>query len=78
MSAPTIPPGGTIVDTFKRSFTNVKIDEANDNAIDTSEFLEAVESLVTIFGTKCYTLFRGRELAPGESFCWGYPAIFPL
>lgn len=55
MSAPTIPPGGTIVDTFKRSFTNVKIDEANDNAIDTSEFLEAVESLVTMFGTKYYT-----------------------
>lgn len=69
MSAPTIPPGGTIVDTFKRSFTNVKIDEANDNAIDTSEFLEAVESLVTMFGTKYYAQTPARDIARGGRFC---------
>lgn len=46
-----IPPGGTIVDTFKKSFVDVPIDADKDNAIATSEFLEATESLVTIFGT---------------------------
>ncbi|KAL1874952.1 hypothetical protein VTK73DRAFT_10321 [Phialemonium thermophilum] len=45
----TIPPGGTIVDTFKRSFTDVPIDAEKDNAISTTEFLEAAESLTTIF-----------------------------
>ncbi|KAL2761069.1 hypothetical protein ACRALDRAFT_2096525 [Sodiomyces alcalophilus JCM 7366] len=44
-----IPPGGTIVDTFKKSFVDVPIDADKDNAISTSEFLEATESLVTIF-----------------------------
>ena len=50
MSAPTIPPGGTIVDTFKQSFVNVPIDADNDNAIATTEFLDAAESLTSIFG----------------------------
>ncbi|KFH44562.1 Pleckstriny domain-containing family A member-like protein [Hapsidospora chrysogenum ATCC 11550] len=49
MSAPTIPPGGTIVDTFKQSFVNVPIDADNDNAIATTEFLDAAESLTSIF-----------------------------
>ncbi|KAM3526918.1 hypothetical protein NHJ13051_003189 [Beauveria bassiana] len=49
MSAPVIPPGGTIVQTFKRSFVDVPIDEANGRAVGTSEFLEAAESLTTIF-----------------------------
>ncbi|KAJ2971611.1 hypothetical protein NQ176_g7604 [Zarea fungicola] len=49
MSAPVIPPGGTIVQTFKKSFVDVPIDEANGRAVSTSEFLEAAESLTTIF-----------------------------
>jgi hypothetical protein len=40
----------TFFDTLKRSFDNVKTDAANDNAISTSEFLEATESLTTLFG----------------------------
>ncbi|KAM5359860.1 hypothetical protein ACJZ2D_014159 [Fusarium nematophilum] len=52
MSAPTFPPGGTIVQTFKQSFTDVPVDEANGNAVSTTEFLEAAESLTTMFGTK--------------------------
>ena len=51
MAAPTIPPGGTLLDTFKRSFTDVPIDADKENAISTSEFLDAAESLTTIFGT---------------------------
>lgn len=51
MSGPAIPPGGTIVDTFKRSFANVPIDAERENAISTTEFLEAADSLITIFGT---------------------------
>ncbi|KAI5463067.1 glycolipid transfer protein domain-containing protein [Mariannaea sp. PMI_226] len=44
-----IPPGGTIVQTFKRSFTDVPIDAANGDAVSTPEFLEAAESLTTMF-----------------------------
>lgn len=51
MSAPTIPPGGTIVDSFKKTFADVPIDADKDNAVGTSEFLEAAESLTMIFGT---------------------------
>lgn len=39
---------GTFFETIKRDFKNVTISE--DNEIDTSEFLEAAESLVTLFG----------------------------
>ncbi|RYP16542.1 hypothetical protein DL765_005103 [Monosporascus sp. GIB2] len=49
MSAPTFPPGGTILDTFKKSFVDVPVDADNDNAIATTEFLDAAESLTTIF-----------------------------
>ncbi|KAM7207181.1 glycolipid transfer protein [Naviculisporaceae sp. PSN 640] len=44
-----VPAGGTYLDTFKKSFTDVPVDAAKDNAISTEEFLEAAESLVTIF-----------------------------
>lgn len=43
------PPGGTYFDTIKRSFTSVPIVVSEDNAIATSEFLEASESLTTLF-----------------------------
>ncbi|KAL6861093.1 glycolipid transfer domain-containing protein [Trichoderma novae-zelandiae] len=49
MSAPVIPPGGTIVDTFKQSFVDVPIDAENGNAIATTQFLDAAESLTTMF-----------------------------
>lgn len=54
-----VPAGGTYLDTFKKSFTDVPVDAANDNAISTEEFLEAAESLVTIFG-QCEITYRGR------------------
>ncbi|RFU28456.1 hypothetical protein B7463_g7886, partial [Scytalidium lignicola] len=43
------PPGGTYLDTMKRSFADVPIDKENDNAISTTEFLEAAESLTGLF-----------------------------
>jgi len=49
MVAPTIPPGGTLIDTFKRSFVDVPVDAAKDNAVTTDAFLEAAESLTTMF-----------------------------
>ncbi|KAM0326736.1 hypothetical protein ACHAQA_006609 [Verticillium albo-atrum] len=49
MSTVTIPPGGTIVDTFKKSFVDVPVDADKSNAIATAEFLEATEALTTIF-----------------------------
>ena len=55
-SAQAYPPGGTWFDTLKRSFTDVPIDATNDNAVSTSEFLEAAESLTTLFGTTANAL----------------------
>lgn len=46
-----VPPGGTVLDTFKRSFTDVPIDADKNNAISTTEFLDAAESLTGMFGT---------------------------
>ncbi|KAL4931050.1 GLTP domain-containing protein [Aspergillus undulatus] len=39
----------TWFDTLKRSFADVPVDNANDNGISTTEFLEAAESLLTLF-----------------------------
>ncbi|TLS26745.1 hypothetical protein PpBr36_04175 [Pyricularia pennisetigena] len=82
MSGVVIPAGGTFVDTLKKSFVDVPIDADNDNAIGTTEFLEAAESLTTIFdllGSVAFTpvkndilgnikKVRDRQLAaPAES-----------
>ncbi|KAL5336120.1 glycolipid transfer protein domain-containing protein [Aspergillus crustosus] len=48
MSA-AIPADGTWFDTLKRSFADVPVDAANDNSISTGEFLEAAESLTSLF-----------------------------
>lgn len=40
------PPGGTFFDTLKRNFTDVPV----DSGIATTQFLEAAESLTTLFG----------------------------
>ncbi|KAG9230664.1 glycolipid transfer protein domain-containing protein [Amylocarpus encephaloides] len=73
------PPGGTFLDTLKKSFVDVPV---NDGAIATSEFLEAAESLTTLFdvlGSVAFTpvksdmlgnvkKVRDRQLAaPGDS-----------
>ncbi len=51
MAAVTVvPAGGTYLDTFKKSFVDVPVDAAKDNAIATSDFLEAAEALTTMFG----------------------------
>ncbi|KAB8337280.1 hypothetical protein FH972_021581 [Carpinus fangiana] len=47
MSKPTFPPGGTFFDTVKKSYADVSV--GPDNAIPTSQFLEASESLLTLF-----------------------------
>jgi hypothetical protein len=48
--AAAYPPGGTFFDTLKKNFTDVPVDASKDNAVSTTEFLEAAESLVTLFG----------------------------
>ena len=40
----------TFFDTLKKNFTDVPVDASKDNAISTTEFLEAAESLTTLFG----------------------------
>ncbi|EFX03565.1 glycolipid transfer protein [Grosmannia clavigera kw1407] len=77
-----IPADGTFLDTFSKSFVDVPVDAANDNAIDTTTFLEAAESLTTMFDMLGSVAFspvktdmlgnikkiRERQLAaPGES-----------
>jgi hypothetical protein len=49
-STKAYPPGGTFLDTIKRSFSDVPVDKEKNNAVSTSEFLEAAESLTTLFG----------------------------
>ncbi|KAL2130597.1 hypothetical protein VTI74DRAFT_6196 [Chaetomium olivicolor] len=49
MATAQIPAGGTYLDTFKASFTKVPVDAENGNAISTTEFLDAAESLTTFF-----------------------------
>jgi predicted ATPase len=39
----------TFFDTINKSFVDVPVDAAKDNAISTTEFLEAAESLTTLF-----------------------------
>lgn len=51
MAAPAIPPGSTFFDVVKRSYTDVPINKEHGNAVSTTEFLEASESLTTLFGT---------------------------
>lgn len=54
----THPAGGTWFDTLKKSFVDVHVDASKDNAIPTTEFLEAAESTTTLFGApQCQTLF---------------------
>ncbi|KAF9881515.1 glycolipid transfer protein [Colletotrichum karsti] len=82
MATAVIPPGGTYLDTFKKSFVDVPVDAEKENAIGTSEFLDAAESLTTIFDALGGVAFgpvksdmggnikkiRERQLAaPGES-----------
>jgi hypothetical protein len=50
MATPTYLPGKTFLDTLRRSFTDVPVNKDKDNAIATTEFLEAAESLTTLFG----------------------------
>lgn len=57
----TYPAGGTWFDTLKRSFVDVPIDSSKDNAVSTTEFLEAAESLTTLFGTSLTDLLNGRS-----------------
>ncbi|KAK7996516.1 hypothetical protein PG989_004556 [Apiospora arundinis] len=61
MSVPTFPAGGTLLDTFKKSFVDVPVDAEKDNAIATTDFLDAAESLTTIFDA------LGSLAAPAES-----------
>ncbi|RKF64754.1 Pleckstrin homology domain-containing family A member 8 [Golovinomyces cichoracearum] len=43
------PEGKTLLDTFKRSFADVPLDEERSNLISTTEFLEATESMTALF-----------------------------
>lgn len=48
MSGVAFPPGGTYFD-GKKSFADVPVDADKDNAISTTQFLEAAEALTGLF-----------------------------
>jgi len=56
--AAAYPPGGTFFDNAKRSFTQVPINHSKDNAISTTEFLEASESLTELFNVLGSVAFK--------------------
>jgi hypothetical protein len=68
--ATSYPPGGTFFDTLRKNFTDVPVDEGKDNAIPTTEFLEAAESLVTLFGMSIFPMLSCVQLpkTPSLSF----------
>lgn len=49
MSTAAYPPGGTYFDNGKRTFASVPINTSKDNAISTTEFLEASEAVTGLF-----------------------------
>ncbi|KAK5112225.1 hypothetical protein LTR62_004386 [Meristemomyces frigidus] len=57
MTTAAYPPGGTYFDNGKRSFTTVAINASKDNAIATTEFLEASEALLGLFDVLGSTAF---------------------
>ena len=57
MSTAAFPPGGTYFDNAKRSFTSVPINASQDNAISTTEFLDASESVTGLFDVLGSTAF---------------------
>jgi hypothetical protein len=56
--AAAYPPGQTFFDTLKKSFVDVPVDESKDSAIPTTAFLEAAESLITLFDVLGSTAFK--------------------
>ncbi|EGC47776.1 conserved hypothetical protein [Histoplasma capsulatum var. duboisii H88] len=65
-----IPEGGTWFDTLTRGFDAVPV--ADDNAISTSEFLEAAESLTTLFdllGSVAFTPVKNDLLGNIKTAC---------
>jgi hypothetical protein len=65
--ATSYPEGKTFLDTLKRSFTDVKVDASKDNSINTTEFLEAAESLTTLFGTPLF--YNPTNRVPESWYC---------
>ncbi|KAG0652750.1 Pleckstrin domain-containing family A member 8 [Hyphodiscus hymeniophilus] len=70
MAAKAYPDGGTFLDTLKKSFTDVPVDKEKDNAIATTDFLEAAESLTTLFdvlGSVAFTPVKSDMLGNVKS-----------
>lgn len=72
------PPGGTFLDTFKTSFVNVPVDKADNNAIDTTEFLNAAESLLALFGILTLPMYFEKYQANIQSDLLGSAAFGPV
>jgi hypothetical protein len=78
--ASTYGEGKTFLDTLKRSFTDVPVNKEKDDAISTTEFLEAAESLTTLFGKltcvqilkigRSIGIFQGQKGSPEFYVSW--------
>lgn len=60
----------TWFDTIQKSFTDVPIDAANDNGISTAEFLQAAESLTTLFGEELIANACFRMTSKTNEWCF--------
>lgn len=58
MTTPTYPPGGTFFDTVKKSYADINVGASGANEIPTSEFLEASDSLMTLFNVLGSVAFK--------------------
>ena len=64
-SSTVIPPGGTWFDTLRKSFVDVPIDSSNNDAVATTEFLEAAESLTSLF-----SMFKASDIIGIATTAW--------
>ena len=71
------PPGGTYFD-GRKSFADVNYDTAKDNAINTTQFLEASESLTTLFDVIGGAAFKPVKSDMQGNIKVGWTAAMPL
>lgn len=65
------PSGGTWFDTLHKTFDDVHVQTDKDNGIPTGEFLEAAESLTTLFGELIILLSCSRSCSRVSSLQLG-------
>lgn len=66
----SFPAGGTWFDTLNKSFVDVKVESSPPQNIATTDFLEAAESLCTLFGVYEVLSCKDRDEMNDRSGTW--------